>query len=513
MSPGGVPISRLAEWFLFRSAIRVVPVLVLCVGLAVCAEAQTGPVCSLQLSSGSGTAPLLVTATGGGADSAGSITSESLNWGDGNQTPIPASSFASFSVQHTYTAGGTFTATLSALDAAGAQTAVSQQQVVSPNAPPTCTLMVNPTSGTAPLNVTASGSCSDPENDITTTKITWGDGTSTPGTNGTHAYNNSGTFTVTLTASDSAGNTGSANQTVSVQAQNRPPTCTLQVSPDHGNTPLTVTATGNCTDPENDITSTVLNWGDGATTNGTSGTHTFTTSGNFTAVLTATDSGGLTGSASHTIKVTQTQNVPPACALTVSPKNGSPPLTVTANGNCSDPENDIVSIVLNWGDGTTVNGTSGSHTYSLLGSYTVTLTATDSAGGIGTSTQTVIVGNGQNGPPQCSMSASPTSGQVPGTVTVTPNCSDPENDISSIVVDFGDGFYGSVSTGSTLSHTFTWAGSFQVTVTASDVAGNASKPSSQMLSTSDPPTMFVGIGNGQIQQFDQSGKALKTLST
>jgi PKD repeat protein len=440
VSPGGVPISRLADWFLFRSAIRLVPVLVLCAGLAVCVEAQSGPVCSLQLSSGSGTAPLLVTALGGCADFTSSITSESLDWGDGNQTPIQASSFASFSVQHTYRAGGTFTATLSAVDAAAAQTAVSQQLMVSPNAPPTCTLTVNPTSGTEPLNVTASGSCSDPENDITTTKITWGDGSSTPGTNGTHSYNNSGNFTVTLTASDSAGNTGSASQTVSVQAQNRPPTCSLQVSPDHGNAPLAVTATGNCTDPENNITSTVINWGDGATTSGASGTHTFTTSGNFTVVLTATDSGGLTGSASHNVKVTQTQNVPPTCALTVSPKNGSPPLLVMATGNCSDPENDIVSIVLNWGDGTTVNGASGSHTYSLLGNYTVTLTATDSAGGIGTATQTVTLANGQNAPPQCSMSASPTSGQVPLTVTVTPNCSDPENDISSIVVDFGDGF-------------------------------------------------------------------------
>jgi PKD repeat protein len=515
MSPRIYLVSRFAGRFLGRLAIRILGVLVPCLALAICAGAQSGPACSLQLSFGSGTAPLLVTAIGGCGDSTSTITAETLDWGDGNQTPIPPSAFASFSVQHTYTAGGTFTVTLSAVDAAGDQSAVSQQQVVSPNAPPSCpTFTVSPTSGTAPLNVTASGSCSDPENDITSTTITWGDGTSTPGTSGTHKYDNSGTFTVTLTATDSAGNTGpSPSQTVTVQAQTHPPTCTLQVSPDHGNAPLTLTATGNCTDPQNESLTAVLNWGDNTTTADMSGTHTFTTAGNFTVVLTATDSGGLSGSASKNVKVTGTQNAPPTCGLSVSPNKGNPPLTVTANGNCSDPENDIVSIVLNWADGTTVNGASGSHTYSLAGSYRVTLTATDSAGGMGTATKTVTVGSGQNAPPQCSMSVSPTTGQVPVTVTITPNCSDPENDISSIVVDFGDGFYGAVSAGSTLSHTFSWAGTFQVTVTASDVAGNASKPASQTVSTSDTPTMFVGISNGQIKQFDESGKALKTLNT
>jgi PKD repeat protein len=513
MSLGSFPISRVASRLLVGFLIRPVPALVLCLGLTVCAGAQAGPVCSFSLSPGSGTAPLLVTATGGCADATSSVTSETLDWGDGNQTAIAPSSFSGFSIQHTYVASGTFTVTLTAMDAAGAQTTVSRQVIVSPNAPPTCTLTVNPTSGTAPLNVTASGSCTDPENDITSTTIAWGEGTSTPGSNGTHTYKNAGNFTITLTATDSVGNTGSASRTVSVQAQNQPPSCTLQITPGQGNAPLTVTATGTCTDPENDITSTTLNWGDGTTTNGTSGTHTFTTPGDFTVVLTATDSGGLTGSASQQVKVTQAQNVPPTCALIVSPKSGSAPLTVTASGTCSDPENDIVSIVLNWGDGTTLNGASGSHTYSLVGSFTVTLTATDIAGGMGTATQTVMVGGGQNAPPQCSMSASPTSGQVPVTVTVVPNCSDPENDISNIVVDFGDGFYGTVSAGSSLSHPFTWAGSFQVTVTATDVAGNVSKPVSQAVATTDSPTMFVGISNGQIRQFDESGKTLKTLDT
>ncbi|HET7441062.1 MAG TPA: PKD domain-containing protein [Terriglobales bacterium] len=506
------PISLIGGGFLARSGIRLILACVLGLGFTIHAAAQSGPLCTLQLSFGNGTAPLLVTATGG-CSSASPISSESVTWGDGSQTSIPAPSFTAFSIQHTFTTGGTFTVVLAGTDSTGAQTSVSQQQVVPPNAPPTCTLTVNPTSGPAPLDVTATGSCSDPENDINSTTITWGDGANSPGPNGTHPYKNAGSFTVTLTATDTAGNSGSASQTVTVQAPNQPPTCNLQISPDHGPAPLTVTATGSCTDPENDISSTTLNWGDGTTTSTTSGTHTFTTAGNFTIVLTAADSGGLTGSDSRNVKVTPTQSSGPTCALSVSPTSGSVPLTVTANGNCSDPTSKIVGVVLNWGDGTTQDNASGTHTYSLAGSYTVTINATDAAGLTGTATQAVTAGSAHNAPPQCSISASPANGQVPFSVTVNPNCTDPENDISTIVVDFGDGFYTGAAPGAPVTHTFTFAGQFQITVTASDTGGKVSAPSSQNVSASDTPTMFVGVSNGQIKQFDESGKALRTLNT
>lgn len=492
--------------------IRLVPALVVCAALAVCAEAQIGPLCSLQLSFGSGAAPLLVTATGGCTDPTSPVATETVTWGDGNQTSIPAAQFADFTIQNTYQSGGTYTVTLMATDGASVQTSVSQQVVVPPNLPPTCTLTVSPQSGPAPLPVAASGNCNDPENDIKTETITWGDGASSNGVNGNHTYNNPGTFTVTLTATDTSNNSGSATQTVTVQAPNKPPTCNLQVSPDHGTAPLPVTATGNCSDPQNQTLTTVLNWGDGSTSPGPSGTHTYA-AGNFTVVLTATDTSGLSGSDQHNVNVKPPQNPGPTCALSVSPNSGSAPLAVTASGNCTDPQSTITTIVLNWGDGTSVNASSGGHTYTQVGSYTVTLTATDSRNATGMATQTVTVGNGHNAPPQCSMSASPLSGQVPVAVTVTPNCSDPENDISNIVVDFGDGFYASAAVGATLSHTYTWAGSFKVSVTATDTAGNTSAPSSQTVSTSDTPTLFVGVSNGQITQFDESGKALKNLNT
>jgi PKD repeat protein len=144
-------------------------------------------------------------------------------------------------VHHTFAAAGTFTVVLTAVDFVGHQGTTSQQIVVtSPNTPPSCTLKVAPSSGPAPLAVTANGSCTDPENNIVSIVITWGDGSSTIGTSGTHTFSSPGSFTVRLTAIDSAGSTGFASQTIAVGNPNVPPTCALSVAPGSGPPPLTV---------------------------------------------------------------------------------------------------------------------------------------------------------------------------------------------------------------------------------------------------------------------------------
>jgi PKD repeat protein len=126
-------------------------------------------------------------------------------------------------------------------------------------------------------------------------------------TSGTHVYNTAGTFTVTVSATDAGGLSGSKSQAVVVSAAvNVAPTCTLSVSPSSGTTPLSVTATGNCTDADNNITKTTLDFGDGTILQTASGTHTYTPAGNFKVVLTATDSGQLSGSASQTVTATAT---------------------------------------------------------------------------------------------------------------------------------------------------------------------------------------------------------------
>jgi PKD repeat protein len=294
------------------------------------------------------------------------------------------------------------------------------------------------------------------------------------------------------------------------------PTCALRVTPPAGSAPLDMTASGGCTDhPENDILVEVVDWGDGSKTAIPRESfasfmvhHTLAAAGTFTVVLTAVDLTGHQATSSQQI-VVSSPNTPPSCTLKVGPSSGPAPLVVTANGSCTDPENDIVSTVIEWGDGASTQGMSGTHTYPSKGTFQVVLASTDSAGGTGSASQTVVVGPATNAAPSCSMQLSSTSGKAPLAVTVDANCTDPKNDIESTVIDFGDGFYAA----NTTTHTFVRAGTFSLTVVATDSIGNVSNTASSTVSVSDDPTLFVGVSNGQIKQFDLSGNVLNTLNT
>ncbi|HEX8857604.1 MAG TPA: right-handed parallel beta-helix repeat-containing protein [Actinomycetes bacterium] len=92
-----------------------------------------------------------------------------------------------------------------------------------PDSPPTAALSLMPSSGTAPLAVTAdaSGSSDTDATPISTYAFDFGDGT-TPepqaGATATHTYTGSGTFTVTVTVTDSAGQANQATASVSVSS-------------------------------------------------------------------------------------------------------------------------------------------------------------------------------------------------------------------------------------------------------------------------------------------------------
>src|SRR6185437_1778794 len=141
---------------------------------------------------------------------------------------------------------------------------------------------------------------------------------------GMHTYANPGTFTVTITGTDKAGLKGSASQTVTVTVPipvNTPPTCTLMVSPLNGPAPLQITATGSCTDAENNISTTTLSFGDGVTQSAASGSHTYSAPGTFTVTLTAVDAGGLSGSAMQTVTVASAAPFSPNVFVGVSGGN------------------------------------------------------------------------------------------------------------------------------------------------------------------------------------------------
>lgn len=161
--------------------------------------------------------------------------------------------------------------------------------------------------------------------------------------------NDEGTYTLTLTATDSAGNTATANSTVT--ATNATPTVGaisgLPVVPIAVNT--TMTASAAFADPGTlDSHSAVWTWGDGATSGGTvtetvgsgsgsvSGTHTYTAAGVYTVSLAVSDADGLSGSNTFEFVVVYD---PSAGFLTGGGWIDSPPGAYVANPNASGRAN------------------------------------------------------------------------------------------------------------------------------------------------------------------------------
>jgi hypothetical protein len=106
----------------------------------------------------------------------------------------------------------------------------NSQAVVTPTAP-SCTLVVSPASGPIPLEVSANATCTDPQNSLVSTVITWGDDSSTNGSSGSHTYVNEGSFAVKVVATDSSNLTGSATQTVVATSLLPPPPVSVIISP------------------------------------------------------------------------------------------------------------------------------------------------------------------------------------------------------------------------------------------------------------------------------------------
>ena len=119
---------------------------------------------------------------------------------------------------------GTFDFTIQVKDASGAAaTQALSIAVVAPIGAPTCqppTVQID-SSGTNPnpLSVTATSNCTDSTGMIASTTIDWGDGTAqSPGTSAPHTYTAAGTYSITVTATDTNNLSDSASGSVTVTA-------------------------------------------------------------------------------------------------------------------------------------------------------------------------------------------------------------------------------------------------------------------------------------------------------
>ena len=433
--------------------------------------ATAPPAAALAVSPQAGAAPLPVTADAS-ASTAGTnaIASYTFNFGDGSAAVGPQ---ASATATHTYSAGGIYVVTVTVKDTAGfASSATSSVTVGAPSA----RLNVTPAVGAVPLGVTADASASTDPIGISSFTFNFGDGTVLgPQASATagHTYTSAGVYTVTLTITDAAGATSSTTAQVSAVT---PASAALNVTPNLGATPLAVTADASASTPgSNPIATYTFNFGDGTTAgpqaSATAG-HTYTTSGNYTVRVTVTDTKGVTSTATSGV-----QAVTPATArMTVTPPSGGVPLGITADGSTSTPgTNPIATYSFSWGDGSLPEPPSSSptatHTYTSTGSFTIVLMVTDTAGVTSSASSSVTVVN----PPNAAVTATPTSGAAPLSVTADASGSTDPVGISSYTFDFGDG---SPVVGPQVSpkatHVYATAGNFTLNVTVTDSASATS---------------------------------------
>ena len=234
------------------------------------------------------------------------------------------------------------------------------------------------------------------------------------------------------------------------------PTANFSFSPSGGVVPVTVTFTDLST---NDPTSWAWNFGDGSTSSAQNPVHTYTESGTFTVSLTVANASG-----SDTLTMSGAIVVDPdvpVADFSFSPTSGVVPLTVSFT---DQSQNVPTSWAWDFGDGSTSNLQSPTHTYTESGSYTVSLTVSNAAG---TDSHT-ITGAIQVNPdvPVADFSFSASNGVVPLAVSFTDQS---QNVPTSWAWDFGDG---STSNLQNPAHTYTESGTYTVSLTVSNAAGS-----------------------------------------
>ena len=173
------------------------------------------------------------------------------------------------------------------------------------------------------------------------------------------------TYTLTYTATDTAGNSSTATRTVEVKDVTAP---VITVA---GTNPVTI-----------ELGDTYADEGataDGGETVTSSGTVDTFTVGSYTITYSATDAAGNTGTATRTVNVEDTT----APVITVS---GDNPASVDLNTTYNDAGASATDLS---GDITVIS--SGTVDTSIVGTYTITYSATDESGNTATATREVIV--------------------------------------------------------------------------------------------------------------------------
>jgi PKD repeat protein/glucose/arabinose dehydrogenase/type 1 glutamine amidotransferase len=378
---------------------------------------------------------------------------------------------------HTYTEPGVYQAKVTVSDGEATDSATVEVTVEDGGGPgqPTVQAFADPSSGAAPLAVNLSATGLDPDGGALTYRWAFSDGGTALGANLTRTYTTPGTYTATVTVTDDEGDTASKEVTITVTPPNNEAPVIIEATADRpsGPAPHEVWFQAVAEDPEGKPLTYKWEFGDGTgSALGEEAEHIYRTPGTYTAKLTVTDQGGKSDTEEIAITVTNPPgNEAPSVEAAVAPASGLAPLNVLLTAQASDPDDDALTYVWDFGDGSDPGrGRRARHTYTRPGTFTAKVTVTDRAGLTASATVEIVVGNPPaNQAPTVLAAADPAGGTAPLAITFTASGSDPDGDDLSYVWSFGDG---GAAGGTKVTHTFAQAGTYTVTVTVKDATGN-----------------------------------------
>jgi parallel beta-helix repeat protein len=402
------------------------------------------PVAVFTATPTSGTAPLTVNFTD---QSTGTVSSYA--WDFNNDGTIDSTEQNPI---YTYAAAGSYAVNLTVSNADGSDSEEKTGYVkVTGSSPgkPVAAFSASPASGKTPLTVAFTDKSS---NMPTKWKWSFGDGASSTIQNPKHKYSKAGKYTVILTVTNAKGsNTVTETDYIKVIAK---PVANFNSSITSGKAPLNVVFTDTSTGT---ASSWIWDFGDGSKSFVENPTHKYSKAGTYTVNLTVKNAAGSnTVTKTEHIKVT----AKPAANFTSSVTSGKAPLNVKFTDTSTGTP---VTWKWTFGDVTSSTQQNPVHKYSKAGTYTVILTVKNAVGS-NTVTKTDYIKVTEK--PVAQFSASPTSGKAPLTVAFTDKSTGTPTKWK---WNFGDG---ASSTVQSPKHKYSKAGSYKVTLTATNAAGS-----------------------------------------
>lgn len=228
-------------------------------------------------------------------------------------------------------------------------------------------------------------------------------------------------------------------------------------------------------------------FGDGSKGAGASVTHRYVGEGNFTVSVIATNSGGLSATATSTLSVLAAAPAAPTLALSDAAPYPGESIKLTAAS--TDPQNSTLTFEWDFGDGQIRTGEMQTRSYANEGSYPLTITVVNALGKTARQTFSIPVSARA---PVVSTPSLPSSAIPNQSISFTAEATDIQGSPIAYAWDFGDG---QTANGASVSHAYASQGVFRATLAVSNAFNKSTSVSTSVQVIAQPPAIaFITAG-------------------